>query len=117
MLSLDFLLIDVSGANLHSDPVGEGTSSRHSDPVGEGTSSWHSDRPVRSKKRKRCATSNDRADQRIEPSMCPCIYCCEEFVSSRPGEDWVKCDACQNWAHVLCSGYEHGSFVCDFCNM
>ena len=76
-----------------------------------------SDRPLRSKRRKRCPTSNDRGDQRIEPAMCPCIYCCEEFVSSRPGEEWIKCDACQNWAHVLCSGYERGLFVCDFCKM
>ena len=42
-------------------------------------------------------------------------YIAVKVSFSRPGEEWIKCDTCYNWAHVLCSGYEHGLFVCDFC--
>ena len=45
----------------------------------------------------------------------PCLICHELFSESTPGEDWLCCVYCQGWAHEVCTAYEGGNFVCDFC--
>ncbi|CAH2013077.1 unnamed protein product [Acanthoscelides obtectus] len=35
----------------------------------------------------------------------PCLVCGDTFGNSRPGETWIECNMCQNWAHQLCADY------------
>ena len=43
-------------------------------------------------------TSEDESDEEW-----PCLVCCEAFGRSRPGEKWVQCVDCKQWAHEACT--------------
>ena len=46
-----------------------------------------------------------------------CVIC-KEFWSECPeGEEWIRCQICGDWAHVLCSSLEGraDSYICDYC--
>ena len=47
--------------------------------------------------------------------MFPCLYCSERFNESMQGEEWIRCDACKEWAHMECAGPCSGDFICEFC--
>ncbi|XP_047022728.1 MFS-type transporter clz9-like [Helicoverpa zea] len=47
-----------------------------------------------------------------------CLYCLEEYGSSRLDEGWVRCRECEGWAHEGCTGYDSANldnFVCMGC--
>ena len=44
-----------------------------------------------------------------------CIVCGELFSESRPGETWVMCVMCSNWAHLQCTPNDNQTYVCDDC--
>ena len=44
-----------------------------------------------------------------------CIVCGELFSESRPGETWVMCVMCSNWAHLQCTPNDKQTYVCDAC--
>ena len=47
-----------------------------------------------------------------------CLYCLEEYGSSRLDEGWVRCRECEGWAHEGCTGYDSenlDNFVCMGC--
>ncbi|CAG5035003.1 unnamed protein product [Parnassius apollo] len=43
-----------------------------------------------------------------------CIYCSEIFVHP-PSEDWIQCNACEEWCHEKCAdmGEEKGPYICE----
>lgn len=45
-----------------------------------------------------------------------CIYCSEIFVHP-PSEDWIQCNACEEWCHEKCAdmGGKKGPYICDLC--
>ncbi|XP_045450942.1 uncharacterized protein LOC123659815 [Melitaea cinxia] len=45
-----------------------------------------------------------------------CIYCSEIFVHP-PTEDWIQCNACEEWCHEKCAdmGGERGPYICELC--
>ncbi|CAH1957512.1 unnamed protein product [Acanthoscelides obtectus] len=43
----------------------------------------------------------------------PCLIC----GNSRPGETWIECNMCRNWAHQLCADYNRGVYICDKCKL
>ncbi|CAG4936820.1 unnamed protein product [Parnassius apollo] len=45
-----------------------------------------------------------------------CIYCSEIFVHP-PSEDWIQCNACEEWCHEKCAdmGEEKGPYICELC--
>lgn len=44
----------------------------------------------------------------------PCLLCSEPFSASRPGDEWVQCQKCLNWAHDECTpGFPQ--FICTNC--
>lgn len=44
-----------------------------------------------------------------------CLICGDTFGHSKPGEQWIQCNMCEQWAHQLCTEYLQGIFICDFC--
>lgn len=44
-----------------------------------------------------------------------CIVCQETWLESLPGEKWVKCVKCQNWAHNKCVSRSR-RYTCDDCS-
>lgn len=47
-----------------------------------------------------------------------CLFCKETYLASKPGENWVLCSVCKNWAHEICSSFDpdtHDVYICDFC--
>ncbi|CAH2108284.1 unnamed protein product [Euphydryas editha] len=44
-----------------------------------------------------------------------CPLCQEEYTDP-PIEEWIKCVACEEWWHELCTSHERGVFVCDNCS-
>ncbi|CAH1982823.1 unnamed protein product [Acanthoscelides obtectus] len=47
----------------------------------------------------------------------PCLVCGDTFGNSRPGETWIECNMCQNWAHQLWADYNRGVYICDKCKL
>ena len=45
-----------------------------------------------------------------------CIVCGELLSESRPGETWVMCVVCANWAHLQCTPNDGKTYVCDDCS-
>lgn len=45
-----------------------------------------------------------------------CIYC-NELYSESDGEDWICCQKCDKWSHVLCAGVSKHQmkFICGVC--
>lgn len=50
-----------------------------------------------------------------EENAVPCLLCEDTFGNSAPGEKWVQCNICSNWAHNLCADYQSGVYICDNC--
>lgn len=50
-----------------------------------------------------------------EENSVPCILCGDVFGNSKPGEQWIECNICAQWAHKLCADYKTGVFICDCC--
>lgn len=46
-----------------------------------------------------------------------CLFCCEKFSKSRPGEHWIRCCNCKEWAHIFCADVspKTKSYICDAC--
>ena len=47
-----------------------------------------------------------------------CLYCCELYSESRPGEKWIQCQgSCAKWSHNSCAGLTNRQkcFVCEIC--
>ncbi|CAH1966294.1 unnamed protein product [Acanthoscelides obtectus] len=46
-----------------------------------------------------------------------CLICCDSFSNSKPGEQWIECVKCKNWAHSKCLKSEDiHFFVCPNCD-
>lgn len=46
-----------------------------------------------------------------------CLICCENYRDSVPGESWIQCNLCKNWAHKKCiSNRGCIYFVCNNCD-
>ena len=46
-----------------------------------------------------------------------CLVCVEPYSNSRPGEQWIRCSACERWAHEACINSDGaGLFVCQNCD-
>ena len=65
--------------------------------------------------KKKLATSSKETGQ--EEENVECLFCKELYSSSKPGENWVLCSVCKNWANEICSfdSETHDVFICDFC--
>ena len=74
------------------------------------------------KRKGKCASKKLKESQKIDSSDeeddCYCIICFEAYQNSRPGEDWIKCQSCVNWAHEQCTdvGSKNFIFVCHHCD-
>lgn len=73
---------------------------------------------VKSKKLTSLVTPKDKQSFNESEKDCNCIYCRENFCTSKEGEEWIMCVLCGEWAHEACAGVEgvDETFVCDFCN-
>lgn len=46
-----------------------------------------------------------------------CLICCDSYSNSQPGEQWIECVMCKNWAHSKClKSKDVHSYVCPNCN-
>lgn len=45
-----------------------------------------------------------------------CLVCCEAYSESLPGETWIQCQVCKEWAHTKCAPGAGLTFVCINCN-
>lgn len=43
-----------------------------------------------------------------------CLVCLKAYSSSNPGQDWIQCISCKNWAHVEC-GEDSNLYTCINC--
>jgi len=55
--------------------------------------------------------------QKEDKADCCCLVCAELWSTSQPGEKWIQCQNCKNWAHVECTWLPKAtrSYLCDFC--
>lgn len=46
-----------------------------------------------------------------------CLICCSLYRCSKPGEIWIQCRECQDWAHEECAdaGAPGENWTCDLC--
>jgi len=45
-----------------------------------------------------------------------CIVCLEAYSDSLPGEKWIQCYKCRNWAHNKCKSGSGAIFICVNCD-
>lgn len=43
-----------------------------------------------------------------------CLVCLETYSTSKPGQDWIQCISCKNWAHISC-GEDSPTYTCINC--
>ncbi|KAG5872934.1 hypothetical protein JTB14_034463 [Gonioctena quinquepunctata] len=68
-------------------------------------------------KRKLLQEDNHGSDSEEETMEWYCLICCDLYSNSRPGEQWIECVMCKNWAHSKCLKSEDvHSYVCQNCN-
>ncbi|VVC87291.1 unnamed protein product [Leptidea sinapis] len=53
-------------------------------------------------KRKLLQEDNHGSDSEEETMEWYCLICCDLYSNSRPGEQWIECVLCKNWAHSKC---------------
>ncbi|CAB3250214.1 unnamed protein product [Arctia plantaginis] len=64
-------------------------------------------------KRKVLQDDDHGSDNEEETMEWYCIICCNLYSNSRPGEQWIECVMCKNWAHLKCLKSEDvHSYVC-----
>ncbi|KAG5866802.1 hypothetical protein JTB14_022128 [Gonioctena quinquepunctata] len=68
-------------------------------------------------KRKLLQEDNYGSDSEEDTMEWYCLICCDLYSNSRPGEQWIECVMCKNWAHSKCLKSEDvHSYVCQNCN-
>ena len=74
------------------------------------------DKPTKRKSKR--STESKKAKSKNESSDEDewfCLICVEPYSNSRPGEKWIKCMSCKDWAHEECAP-PGKSFICQNCN-
>jgi hypothetical protein len=81
-------------------------------------STSHSSSAVDKEKKRRKQPTKTTAKKNERPSGFTCLYCCEKWENSRPGETWLRCKECMSWAHNECAGVSRSfvDFVCELCS-
>ena len=64
------------------------------------------------RKHRSTETGQDKPSAAVHDNKC--IYCCESYENSRPGEMWIQCLECKEWAHEDCTEGKH-QFICFLC--
>lgn len=70
------------------------------------------------KKRKKgvCKKVLQSSEESDDDDDYSCLICCEGYAESLPGESWIQCQACKEWAHTKCVPGAGLTFVCVNCN-
>ncbi|CAG9786596.1 unnamed protein product [Diatraea saccharalis] len=59
---------------------------------------------------------DDSSDDEDDEEELYCIICCDAYSNSTPGEKWIECGECKNWAHLQCIEDEESvAFICPYC--
>ena len=67
-------------------------------------------------KQKKSKVSKSQVDVVVDRDDTVCLTCGEFYHDSAPGEKWIQCDECKDWAHEDCSNIVNKNFfVCDDC--
>lgn len=63
---------------------------------------------------KKICMTKENSDDEENPV---CFYCEVYFLTSKPGDQWIRCDSCQRWVHEACgvSDNEANYVICDLC--
>lgn len=61
---------------------------------------------------KKILQSSDESDK----DECICLVCSEVWSDSKPGEKWIQCEDCKEWAHKKCVQVTGLHFICINCN-
>nr|XP_049704587.1 uncharacterized protein LOC126056252 isoform X1 [Helicoverpa armigera] len=70
-------------------------------------------KPTKNPAKRRVLQDDDSSDDEQEWF---CIICCDAYSNSAPGEQWIECRECKNWAHLQCvEDEENQAFVCPNC--
>ena len=67
-----------------------------------------------SKRKGRRSRKKAKKESESSEEEWPCIYCCEPYANSRPGETWIECQQCKRWAHSACTD-DSAYFICMNC--
>lgn len=68
-------------------------------------------------KRKVLQEDADGSDSEVDSMEWYCLICCDSYSNSQPGEQWIECVMCKNWAHSKClKSKDVHSYVCPNCN-
>ncbi|CAH1968480.1 unnamed protein product [Acanthoscelides obtectus] len=53
-------------------------------------------------KRKVLQKSDESSSEESNGLEWYCIICCNAYSDYAPGENWIECRDCKNWAHSQC---------------
>ena len=56
-----------------------------------------------------------KSQENDEDDNVPCLYCSGRFNESRQGEEWIRCNMCNEWAHEDCADLCDADFTCNLC--
>lgn len=51
-----------------------------------------------------------------EEQECYCLVCLKAYSDSLPGEEWIQCHTCRQWAHTRCATNSGVMYVCVNCD-
>ena len=67
-------------------------------------------------KQKKSKVSKSQVDVVVDRDDTVCLTCGEFYRDSAPGEKWIQCDECKDWANEDCSNIVNKNFFeCDDC--
>lgn len=67
------------------------------------------------KNKKQAKKMEQQAQSSSDEENVLCLICCEPYSNSLPGETWIKCTRCAQWAHEQCADNDT-FFICQNCD-
>ena len=82
-------------------------------------------REEKAKQKSKKARSSTSTPNPTTPATVVCPECDVLYEDDESDDDWIECEVCHNWSHVVCVGLEFltnaelddTTYICDSCSM